>query len=34
MTASWHRVDDADVPDEGRVRSVEVDGWVLSVVLG
>jgi nitrite reductase/ring-hydroxylating ferredoxin subunit len=25
-SAGWHRVDPADVPDEGRVRSVTVDG--------
>src|SRR4051794_8129138 len=25
-TVSWHRVDDADLPGEGRVRSVVVDG--------
>jgi hypothetical protein len=23
----WHRVDPADVPDDGRVRSVVVDGF-------
>ncbi len=26
MTATWHRVDDTDVPGDGRVRSVEVGG--------
>src|SRR3982751_378752 len=26
MATQWHRVADSDVPDEGRVRSVEVDG--------
>jgi nitrite reductase/ring-hydroxylating ferredoxin subunit len=26
MTANWHRVDDVDVPADGRVRSVVVDG--------
>ncbi len=26
MAAQWHRVDDTDVPDDGRVRSVDVGG--------
>lgn len=26
MTTSWHRVDEVDVPADGRVRSVVVDG--------
>jgi len=26
MTANWHRVDEVDVPADGRVRSVVVDG--------
>ena len=34
MTGSgtrWHRVDDGDVPEDGRVRSVEVDGHSLAL---
>src|SRR3569623_1695109 len=26
MTDSWHRIDPVDVPDDGRVRTVTVDG--------
>ncbi|WP_442914032.1 Rieske (2Fe-2S) protein [Kribbella sp. NBC_00359] len=26
MTTNWHRVDEVDVPADGRVRSVVVDG--------
>jgi len=31
MTTQWHRVEDNDLPDDGRVRSVEIDGRVLAV---
>ncbi|MEP6598764.1 MAG: thiamine pyrophosphate-binding protein [Actinomycetota bacterium] len=31
MAARWHRVEDGDVPDEGRVRSVEVDGRTVAL---
>jgi thiamine pyrophosphate-dependent acetolactate synthase large subunit-like protein/nitrite reductase/ring-hydroxylating ferredoxin subunit len=30
-TRRWHRLDDGDVPDDGRVRSVEVDGRSLAL---
>ena len=30
-TGDWHRVDPADVPDEGRVRSVTVDGRTVAL---
>ncbi|HSS67275.1 MAG TPA: thiamine pyrophosphate-binding protein [Nocardioidaceae bacterium] len=30
-TAQWHRLDPADVPEEGRVRSVVVDGRTVAV---
>src|SRR5438874_9995404 len=29
--ANWHRVDPADVPDDGRVRSVVVDGRTVAL---
>ena len=29
--SSWHRVDPADVPAEGRVRSVTVDGRTVAL---
>jgi pyruvate oxidase len=31
MSAHWHRVADTDVPDEGRVNSVEVDGRTVAL---
>ncbi len=31
MAAHWHRVADTDVPDEGRVNSVEVDGRTMAL---
>ena len=31
MAGQWHRVDDDQVPDEGRVRSVEVDGRTVAL---
>ncbi len=31
MAARWHRVANTDVPDEGRVNSVEVDGHALAL---
>jgi pyruvate oxidase len=31
MAAAWHRVRDGDVPDEGRVHSVEVDGRTVAL---
>ncbi len=31
MAAQWHRVADTDVPDEGRVNSVEVDGRTVAL---
>ena len=31
MAAQWYRVDDADVPDDGRVRSVEVGGRAVAL---
>jgi pyruvate oxidase len=31
MAAQWHRVVDTDVPDEGRVNSVEVDGRTVAL---
>jgi hypothetical protein len=30
-TGGWHRVDPVDVPDEGRVRSVTVDGRTVAL---
>src|SRR3954463_4211034 len=31
MATAWHRVDDDEIPDEGRVHSVEVDGRALAL---
>jgi pyruvate oxidase len=31
MAATWHRVQDGDVPDEGRVHSVEVGGRAVAL---